>query len=713
MKKVDVIVPVYLGLNETKECLDSVILTMPSWANLIVINDCSPDVNITNWLREYAKSNSFYLLENEINLGFVATVNRGMSLNLDNDVLLLNSDVEVQNNWLERIKDVAYFSDEIGSVTPFSNNATICSYPNFCEDNKLVKNKTLKEIDDIFSLANRAEDYIEIPTGVGFCMYIKRLSLDDVGLFDVETFGKGYGEENDWCQRAISRGWKNVHAVNVFVYHKGGVSFANEQSPRQKIALELLLKKHPNYTADIINFVQKDPAKKARLQVLIEYIKSFNKTVLHLEHSLGGGVARHVNDLVNHLQPEILSVRLRQIGHIVELEFDKKNILKFDIKNDFELLISLLKYLNFNLIHYHHIHGMSESVVFIAKTLSIDYVITIHDYYFINGNPTLTFSNGVFFGDETEPDVIMNSLENQLPNFYFSSDKKHSELELFINNAKLIISPSKDTIQRFTRFYKDIERMVVVPHPENLNLSNIYKKESKSSDKIKVLVVGAISLEKGAVLLNDFSESFGGKYEIHLLGYSCISLNKKIIAHGKYKEIELEEKILKISPDVVWYTSQCAETYCYTLTLPIALGIPILAPNLGAFIERLDVMDNVILLDNYNRIEDIDKAICSLYAMGRKSEDVLKKNVVLKKEKTDYYKSEYLSLINCFDNNALYERPDIEKIFNISNVCNEKFCFKKKSYELVLMVYKTKVGRFVSKIVSPEKRRKLKRKLFG
>ena len=37
-------------------------------------------------------------------------------------------------------------------------------------------------------------------------------------IFDAKTFGKGYGEENDWCQRAIEKGYKNVHVENLFVF---------------------------------------------------------------------------------------------------------------------------------------------------------------------------------------------------------------------------------------------------------------------------------------------------------------------------------------------------------------------------------------------------------------------------------------------------------------------------------------------------------------
>ena len=56
-------------------------------------------------------------------------------------------------------------------------------------------------------------------------MYIRRAALADIGLFDAEAFGRGYGEENDFCLRASARGWRHLLACDTFVYHEGAVSF--------------------------------------------------------------------------------------------------------------------------------------------------------------------------------------------------------------------------------------------------------------------------------------------------------------------------------------------------------------------------------------------------------------------------------------------------------------------------------------------------------
>ena len=62
-------------------------------------------------------------------------------------------------------------------------------------------------------------------------MYIRRAALADVGLFDADAFGRGYGEENDFCLRASARGWRHLLACDTFVYHEGTVSFGAGAQP--------------------------------------------------------------------------------------------------------------------------------------------------------------------------------------------------------------------------------------------------------------------------------------------------------------------------------------------------------------------------------------------------------------------------------------------------------------------------------------------------
>src|SRR5690606_32183786 len=129
--------------------------------------------------------------------GFVKSVNRAMR-HSSRDVVLLNADTEVHGNWLDRLASHAFSNSKVATVTAFSNNATICTFPDIGGSPSLPFGKSLADIDIAFARANLGRS-VEIPTGVGFCMFISRATLAHLGLFD-EAFGRGYGEETDFCQ---------------------------------------------------------------------------------------------------------------------------------------------------------------------------------------------------------------------------------------------------------------------------------------------------------------------------------------------------------------------------------------------------------------------------------------------------------------------------------------------------------------------------------
>jgi len=264
---IDVIIPVYKGLLQTRRCIDSVLRSAQATPFAIVaVDDASPDPEISRHLRELAEQERITLLRNESNRGFVHSVNRGMALHPERDVVLLNSDTEVANDWLDRLQRCACGQADVGTVTPFSNNATICSYPFEGWTGGVPGVLGLAALDRLFARVN-AGCTVNLPTAVGFCMYIRRACLDRVGLFDASRFGRGYGEENDFCMRAASAGWRNVLAGDVFVYHEGAVSFSEERSALTESAGKTLADLHPDYVRKVREFTAGDEASALRAAV--------------------------------------------------------------------------------------------------------------------------------------------------------------------------------------------------------------------------------------------------------------------------------------------------------------------------------------------------------------------------------------------------------------------------------------------------------------
>jgi GT2 family glycosyltransferase len=275
---IDIVIPVYRNLDLTRRCVESVRRAAdPVMGTIYVINDASPEPELADYCDAIGAHEGVLLITHASNQGFVRSVNEGFAAAGQRDVVILNSDTEVPVNWLTRLRTAADREPKAASITPFSNNATICSYPHFCEDNQIPEGFDCDDFDTLFSGAN-AECTIEIPTAVGFCMYVRRGALDEVGKFDAGAFGRGYGEENDWCLRATAKGWKHLLAADVFVYHAGGASFGSDASEYQANALKVISERYPNYNRDIAQFVEADPIEVARYNV--DTVRSDTKAVI-------------------------------------------------------------------------------------------------------------------------------------------------------------------------------------------------------------------------------------------------------------------------------------------------------------------------------------------------------------------------------------------------------------------------------------------------
>lgn len=266
----DIVVPVYNALELLRRCLAALDRhTAPTHARVLIVDDASPDPGVAEMLRHWVQNSPLrpQLLVNTANLGFVGSVNRAIAATA-NDVLLLNADTEVTPEWLPRMQRALASDARIATVTPFSNNAEICSWPEFCKANPVPSDP--ERIAVAFASAG-VPSYPELPTAVGFCMLIRRQALTALGGFDQATFGKGYGEENDFCCRAAGHGWRNILADDCFVVHAGGGSFAPLGLKPGGDNLARLLARYPGYNDAVAQFIAADPLASQRERVLLRY----------------------------------------------------------------------------------------------------------------------------------------------------------------------------------------------------------------------------------------------------------------------------------------------------------------------------------------------------------------------------------------------------------------------------------------------------------
>lgn len=714
-----VILPVYRNVEMTKRCI---LAAMPAIlatknAKILAINDASPDVGMQAMLDECALlwPNVFFTLQNSINLGFVQTVNRGLAYFDQADVVLLNSDVIVPQTWLPRLIDEAYQNSNIGTVTPFSNNATICSFPHFLQENPQPFNLNVDVIDAIFQ--QKKLPCVSAPTGVGFCMYIRRSCLDEIGYLNAERFGRGYGEENDLCQRALKKGWLNIISPNIYAYHEGGVSFSTDKQLLVDNAMRVIEELHPNYHSDVQKFVQADPLRTSRIQRYIALLSSLQMPkILHISHGIGGGVGQHIDELSRYsADKKVKSLLLMPSNdqNTFILTFDVSEYsdkLVFTLPQDYDALIDLLKIIQVGIVHFHHTLRLHPKIHDLPLDIGVSYILTVHDFYWLNGNPTLTDASGKY------PGVYSDDIENPL--YPLSVDNTaimwRNQLRPLIESAYGVIFPSESTLKIFADMYL-IKKPIVAAHLEvgrdvGKRPSRLFQKKTYT-----IGVLGAIGREKGADLLEEMAvlaKKNNLAINFKLIGYAYRPLNA-VETTGAFDVNNLTFLIQEHQLDIIFFPAQCPETYSYTLSFALDVGLPIIAPSIGAFPERLSERPNTILFPHLSKAENL-LILCDAFIAKLVNNQlvVAPKFEASFKCSHDFYQDEYIKIINALvpawkSIDVDFTNPQMQKIFQQSVTIEQTW--RESVVKILWFFYTSPLTRRLATLVPLSLRRTIKR----
>ncbi|WOH84265.1 glycosyltransferase [Bradyrhizobium sp. BEA-2-5] len=269
-----IIIPVYGDLAATRACIDSALnaLACTPGSTIVVVDDASPEPDIKRLLNELAAEFRIRLLTNEHNLGFVGAVNRALGETGAGDVVLLNSDTIVPKYALQRLRSAVQSTPRVGTATPLSNNGEYTSFPIPNRSNPLP---AAGEIELLGELAGRANSgiAIDIPNGIGFCLYITRECLDAVRELS-DDFYRGYLEDVDFCLRAAEAGFRNVCIPSVFVGHEGSRSFLGEKRSLVMRNLRVLEHRYRRYATDCAAFLLADPLRDCRAALELKLLAS-------------------------------------------------------------------------------------------------------------------------------------------------------------------------------------------------------------------------------------------------------------------------------------------------------------------------------------------------------------------------------------------------------------------------------------------------------
>lgn len=596
---IDVIIPVYNGFQYLQPLFDSIKKTKMKY-RLIIIEDASPDKRVKPYLREYQCDHpETVLIENDVNMGFVKSVNRGLKYS-SNHVALVNTDVEVPEMWLERLMQPILENDTIASTTPYTNAGTICSFPNIGKDQTIFGGLSLAIVDNEFKKIRPR--YVEMPTGVGFCMGMNKKALELIGLLDEENFGMGYAEENDWCQRAIKHNMKNVHVENLFVYHKHGGSFLSEDKKRFiEEHGKILSQKYPKYNQEVAYFFEADENRDIRKYVEWSLLLGMKlPTTLVFNHSLGGGATAYLEkkekEILNRGEVFCLVKCNYDIGRTEIIYKYKESTIKFRVHKLLEIAdiirrIAPDKILINELVSYPQLYEVLQLVQEYKQENEVELTLLGHDFYMVC--PTVNLLNeqtqycGVPNLEKCEQCLKQNS---ELKYLDFGSMKEwRNHWCRFIKACDHVVVFSNDSKDIFEKAFGVLENIQVIPH--EIDYLPVINKNYKHTHTLNIGLLGTLVKHKGLDVVKDVLDYIERNHldvNLVLVGNCGEKIkNKHFIETGQYTRDMLPSLIFKYDIDIFWIASIWPETFSYTTEEIITMNFPVMSFDLGAPAERI------------------------------------------------------------------------------------------------------------------------------
>ena len=544
-KGITIIIPIYNAYEDTKKCIESVLENTTVKFKLILIDDKSTDLRISKLLDEYEKFPNVQTIRNEVNKGFTKNVNIGLNQTND-DVILLNSDTIVTPKWIQKILWAAYSEENIGTLTPISNASDI-SVPIMNKNNEIPSFLNVNTMSSLVEKASVNGNLIA-PTGNGFCLFIKRSTIDDVGLFDEENFGRGYGEETDFTCRASYNGWNNVRNDSILIYHKRSASFSLDKANElKKKHGSILTKKHPMVFSEWKTFVTSEKLKKS-IENVNWCLDNFNKNLIKKN-------VLYITNLVNN-KPNVDNVELlSEEFNIFLMTVEKSKLgLWVLINNEFVKFKDIV----FNSF-FPDFNSLNRYYLALLKSLTIDclFLQFNNDFKFLKKSPfitpiVLTSNLGIpiYYGNSSEE--LLNPLTNPkqnkdiILNNIISSDEKGVVYTAIFGDYENLLEP------KFIN--EDLDYICFTDNPnlksnfweiklvDNPNLDNVRK-----ARKVKILPHEyvkeydySIWVDAGFQIIGDIKK-FINLYSTGKSFMSCIHTNRNCI-YDEATECILQKK---------------------------------------------------------------------------------------------------------------------------------------------------------------------------
>ena len=595
----------------TLACLAAVLSHRDGDIQVIVVDDASRDKELTDALGRLQKAGRIEVLRHDRPLGLPASMNTGIAGCSDRDVVLLASDTMVPPGWLKRLTKAAYAAPDIGTVTPFSNHAGYLSYPVPDAPEIALDRAMTLQLDRLAQKANTA-DPIEIPAGAGFCLFVKRNCLVEVGTFNAGIFAQGDGAETDFCLRARLLGWRHAVLPGLFVGHGGGIDRGPAATHLALRNDAILTRLHPGYPELMRSFRVADPLAKARRRLDVARWRAAaprgRRSVILIAHAHGGGVEQRVSNAAAGyraagprpivLRPAAMPNGQKGVTVGDGPEGGCEN-LRYALPDEMPDLLRFLRAARPEWVEVHHMLGHDPAMYDLVRRLRVPYDIHIHDYAWVCPRISLMSADNRYCG---EPDlagceacIVQNG---NLTGEDIGVGALRERSASFLASARRAIAPSQDTATRMRRYFP-AQEIVAVPNGDDIGFAPL----SRSRGIVRICVLGGIGPHKGFDVLlacaRDAAErSIGLEFVVvgDTTGDAELLATGRAYITGTYAPREAVDLVRAQNATLGFVPSVWPETWSLTLTELWQAGLPVAAFDLGAPAERISATGRGLLL---------------------------------------------------------------------------------------------------------------------
>ena len=627
---ITIIVPVYGGLAYTARCLESVLrhaATTRVPFEMVVIDDASPDQPVRDLVDQFAATPAIVpitALHNDENLGFVRTVNRGLRQAVG-DVVILNSDTAVTEGWLDKMAAAAALPD-VATVTPLTSHGSIATMPASVIQAFALESANPR-IDECATFVERHSLRLlpELISGVGFCMYVTRTALDLCGLLDEETFGRGYGEEVDFCMRASRVGMRHLADDSTFVYHRGGVSFGDAQSEGWARSSAIIDARYPFFRPSTTHERAHDPLRVsfAALELGLHERDAQRPHVLHVIHSppgATGGTEKWVASLMRSMEddfdfsvvyPVASGFVLRALWNIDGVRVEQEFLLpgaSHQVTQMYDevtraALVAALDLFEFDAVHVHNLIGFSLAPLDALRAFPGPVACSVHDLFLACPNFSLLYKKSDPCGIPEDLSVCARCLEDvaaqpmpgspPMPNIsvdYLNTFR--AKVGSLLDAVDHWVFPSQSAADYFLRVHEpDPQRIEIIEHGSIIRLGRRPQEPDEQlilEEPLRVAFVGIGWSKKGLDAANQLADAFrDSSVEMHHFGPLKEPASPELRAHGPYDNEFLPDLLHRAGIQVVLLPGPYAETFGIVMSESMAAGIPVIGATYGALGERI------------------------------------------------------------------------------------------------------------------------------